>query len=167
MNGGKVTNKVDNTTNILLAGSNSHPDLFAEAYKLGIPIMYESDIVENCTPQTEQSTRHNSKNLKGPQLPYNKQNKTNSLVGLVFVITGVFTKFSRDEAKDIIEDNGGKASGSVSSKTHFLLAGEGMGPAKLQKAVDLGVKIISEDDLLQMLNNQTGNKTDNSEQPIK
>jgi DNA ligase (NAD+) len=90
----------------------------------------------------------------------------NALAGLTFVISGVFTKFSRDEAKDIIEKNGGKASGSVSSKTHFLLAGEGMGPAKLQKAVDLGVKIISEDDLLQMLNNQTGNKTDNSEQPI-
>jgi DNA ligase (NAD+) len=74
------------------------------------------------------------------------------LLGLTFVISGVFSKFSRDEAKEIIEKNGGKCAGSVSSKTNFLLAGDGMGPAKLEKATSLGVKIISEDELLQMLN---------------
>ena len=65
----------------------------------------------------------------------------------------MFTKFSRDEAKAIIEANGGKTSGSVSGKTDYLLAGEGMGPAKLEKASSLGVKIMSEDDLLEMLGN--------------
>lgn len=76
---------------------------------------------------------------------------SDKLQGNTFVISGVFTKFSRDEAKEIIESNGGKTSGSVSGKTHYLLAGEGMGPAKLKKAEDLGVTIISEDDLLAML----------------
>lgn len=76
---------------------------------------------------------------------------SDKLQGNTFVISGVFTKFSRDEAKEIIEANGGKTSGSVSGKTNYLLAGEGMGPAKLKKAEDLGVTIISEDDLLKML----------------
>lgn len=74
-----------------------------------------------------------------------------SLSGLTFVISGVFSKMSRDEAKDLIEAHGGKCSGSVSSKTNYLLAGEGMGPAKLEKATQLGVKIISEDDLISMI----------------
>jgi DNA ligase (NAD+) len=73
------------------------------------------------------------------------------LKGLTFVISGVFSKFSRDEARDLIERNGGKNAGSVSSKTNYLLAGEGMGPAKLEKATSLGVKIIDENELLAML----------------
>jgi DNA ligase (NAD+) len=76
---------------------------------------------------------------------------SNKLAGLIFVISGVFTKFSRDEAKDLIEKNGGKCAGSVSGKTNYLLAGEGMGPAKLEKAQQLGVKIISESELLELL----------------
>lgn len=78
-----------------------------------------------------------------------------SLSGLTFVISGVFSKISRDEAKDLIEAHGGKCSGSVSSKTDYLLAGEGMGPAKLEKATQLGVKIISEDDLFAMIGEST------------
>jgi DNA ligase (NAD+) len=74
-----------------------------------------------------------------------------SLSGLTFVISGVFSSMSRDEAKEIIESNGGKCSGSVSSKTDYLLAGEGMGPAKLEKATQLGVKIITEEELMNML----------------
>ena len=74
-----------------------------------------------------------------------------SLSGLTFVISGVFSSMSRDEAKELIESNGGKCSGSVSSKTHYLLAGEGMGPAKLEKATQLGVKIITEEELMNML----------------
>ncbi|MBL7811756.1 MAG: NAD-dependent DNA ligase LigA [Bacteroidetes bacterium] len=76
---------------------------------------------------------------------------SSKLQGLTFVISGVFSRFSRDEAKDLIERNGGKCAGSVSSKTNYLLAGEGMGPAKLQKAEDLGVKLLSEEDFLAML----------------
>ena len=77
--------------------------------------------------------------------------KGSTLAGLTFVISGVFSRMSRDEAKEIIEAQGGKCSGSVSSKTDYLLAGEGMGPAKLEKATQLGVKIISEDDLMSMI----------------
>lgn len=89
----------------------------------------------------------------GLQLSSNKTNEklSDKLAGLTFVISGVFSKFSRDEAKVIIESNGGKTSGSVSSKTNYLLAGDGMGPAKLKKAEDLGVKIMTEEELLEML----------------
>ena len=75
----------------------------------------------------------------------------NKLDGKSFVVSGVFTKFSRDELKDTIEKFGGKNVGSISSKTDFVLAGENMGPAKLQKATDLGIKIISEEDFLEMI----------------
>ena len=75
----------------------------------------------------------------------------NKLDGKTFVVSGVFTKFSRDEIKDTIERFGGKNVGSISSKTDFVLAGENMGPAKLQKAQDLGVKIISEEDFSRMI----------------
>jgi hypothetical protein len=71
----------------------------------------------------------------------------------VFVISGVFYKKSRDEVKAIIEQNGGKVSGSVSSKTNFLVHGDNMGPAKLQKATELGVTLVTEDDFLAMLEN--------------
>jgi DNA ligase (NAD+) len=73
------------------------------------------------------------------------------LKGLTFVISGVFNKFSRDQLKEMIENNGGKNSGSISGKTSFVLAGDNMGPEKLKKAESLGVKIISEDDFLAML----------------
>jgi DNA ligase (NAD+) len=73
------------------------------------------------------------------------------LAGLTFVISGVFSQISREGAKDLIEAHGGKTSGSVSGKTDYLLAGEGMGPAKLQKAEALGVKILSEDAFLAMI----------------
>ena len=70
--------------------------------------------------------------------------------GLTFVITGTLPSMTRDEAKEIIERNGGKVSGSVSKKTSYLLAGDAAG-SKLEKAQNLGVKIISEDDLQNML----------------
>lgn len=76
---------------------------------------------------------------------------SDQLAGLTFVISGVFTQISREGAKDLIEAHGGKTSGSVSGKTDYLLAGEGMGPAKLQKAEALGVKVLSEDAFLAMI----------------
>lgn len=78
--------------------------------------------------------------------------RTEKLSGLIIVISGTFTKHSRDEYKSLIEQNGGKNSGSISSKTSYLLAGENMGPAKLEKAEKLGVKIIDEDTFLDMIN---------------
>ena len=76
---------------------------------------------------------------------------SDKLAGLSIVISGVFSKHSREEYKDMIEKHGGKNVGSISAKTSFVLAGENMGPAKLEKAQKLGIKIINEDDFLQML----------------
>lgn len=74
-----------------------------------------------------------------------------SLEGKTFVVSGVFSKFSRDEIKNLIEKNGGKNVGSISAKTSYVLAGENMGPAKLEKASSLGIPIISEDDFIEMI----------------
>ena len=76
---------------------------------------------------------------------------TDKLDGATIVISGTFTHHSRDEYKQMIEQHGGKNTGSVSAKTTYLLAGENMGPAKLEKARKLGIKIISEEDFLQMI----------------
>ena len=77
--------------------------------------------------------------------------RSDRLAGMSIVISGVFQKHSRDEYKEMIEKNGGKNVGSVSAKTTFILAGDNMGPAKLEKARSLGVNIINEDEFLQML----------------
>ena len=76
---------------------------------------------------------------------------TDKLAGLSIIISGVFKYHSRDEYKAMIEKNGGKNVGSISAKTSFVLAGDNMGPAKLEKAQKLGVKIVNEDEFLQML----------------
>ena len=76
--------------------------------------------------------------------------RSDKLKGLTIVISGTFSKHSRDEYKAMIERHGGKNSGSVSGKTNYILAGENMGPAKLEKAAKLGVKIINEDEFLNM-----------------
>lgn len=81
----------------------------------------------------------------------NLANQTNTLNGNTFVVSGVFTKVSRDELKKLIEDNGGKVSSSISSKTNYVVAGDNMGPSKKTKAESLSVAIISEDDFLQMI----------------
>ena len=78
-------------------------------------------------------------------------NQTDTLNGQVFVVSGVFTKVSRNELKKLIEDNGGKVSSSISSKTNFVVAGDNMGPSKRTKAESLGVAIISEDNFLEMI----------------
>lgn len=77
--------------------------------------------------------------------------KTNKLAGQNVVISGVFTHHSRDEYKALIEKHGGKNTGSISGKTSFILAGESMGPAKLEKARKLGIRIVNEDEFLQMI----------------
>ena len=78
-------------------------------------------------------------------------NTTNKLEGLTFVVSGVFSLFSRDELKNVIEQNGGKVAGSISKKTSYIVAGENMGPSKLQKAQDLGVEIIDENKFSEMV----------------
>lgn len=76
---------------------------------------------------------------------------TDKLAGQSIVISGVFTYHSRDEYKELIEKNGGKNVGSISAKTSFILAGENMGPAKLEKANKLGVTVLSEDEFLKLI----------------
>lgn len=79
-------------------------------------------------------------------------NATTILTGKVFVVSGVFEKFSRDELKKAIEDNGGKVGSSISSKTDYVIAGDNMGPAKLEKANKLNIAILTEDDFINILN---------------
>jgi len=79
-------------------------------------------------------------------------NATNKLSGKTFVVSGVFEKFSRDDLKKTIEDNGGKVGSSISTKTDYVVAGENMGPAKLEKANQLKIPIISEDEFIQLVN---------------
>ena len=80
------------------------------------------------------------------------QARTEILKGQSIVISGVFVHHSRDEYKEMIESNGGKNVGSVSKSTSFILAGDNMGPAKLEKAQKLGVRLVSEEEFLAMLN---------------
>jgi len=78
-------------------------------------------------------------------------NATNKLSGKIFVVSGVFEEYSRDDLKKAIEDNGGKVGSSISAKTDFVLAGADMGPAKLEKAVKLNIAIITESDFQKMV----------------
>jgi DNA ligase (NAD+) len=90
----------------------------------------------------------------GVQFELSEEQMTNSsekLKDKTFVVSGVFSKFSRDEIKKVIEQNGGKNVGSISGKTSYVLAGENMGPEKLKKAEKLGVPIISEEDFINMV----------------
>lgn len=80
------------------------------------------------------------------------QNLSEKLKGLRIVISGTFSKHSRSELKNLIEQNGGKNASSVSRSTNYLLAGENIGPQKLAKANEYGIKIISEDEFINMLN---------------
>lgn len=76
---------------------------------------------------------------------------SNVLEGKIFVVSGVFEKFSRDDLKKTIEDNGGKVGSSISAKTSFVIAGDNMGPAKLEKANQLHIPIITEDEFVVLL----------------
>lgn len=78
-------------------------------------------------------------------------NATNKLKGQIFVVSGVFSNFSREELKQLIEDNGGKVGSSISAKTNYVVAGENMGPAKLDKANQLGISILSEIEFVSLL----------------
>lgn len=89
------------------------------------------------------------------------------LAGKSIVISGVFTHHSRDEYKALIERNGGKNVGSISGKTSFILAGDNMGPSKLQKAEKLGVAIVDEDTFLKMISEADTTETATTEAPAQ
>lgn len=91
---------------------------------------------------------------KGVQMSLSEeqlQGASDKLAGKSIVISGVFARHSRDEYKQLIEQHGGKNVGSISGKTSFILAGDNMGPSKLQKAEKLGIAIIGEDEFLAMI----------------
>ncbi|TAF68797.1 MAG: NAD-dependent DNA ligase LigA [Flavobacterium sp.] len=93
--------------------------------------------------------------LRGVQLEIVEKvnpNATTKFLGKTFVVSGVFEQFSRDDLKKAIEDNGGKVGSSISSKTDYVVAGDNMGPSKLEKATKLNITILSEDDFKKMLN---------------
>ena len=87
------------------------------------------------------------------ELVENNTQVSDKFAGKTFVVSGVFEKFSRDDLKKAIEDNGGKVGSSISAKTDYVVAGENMGPAKLEKANQLKIAIISEEDFLGMIGN--------------
>jgi DNA ligase (NAD+) len=92
---------------------------------------------------------------KGVQLEILASNDTSisdKLSGKTFVVSGVFSTFSRDDLKKTIEDNGGKVGSSISTKTNYVIAGDNMGPAKLEKANQLNIPIINEDNFIALLN---------------
>ena len=78
-------------------------------------------------------------------------NATDKLAGKTFVVSGVFEKYSRDDLKKAIEDNGGKVGSSISAKTDYVVAGDNMGPAKFDKANQLKIPIISEIEFSNMI----------------
>lgn len=86
---------------------------------------------------------------------------SDKLAGKSIVISGVFAKHSRDEYKALIEQHGGKNVGSISGKTSFILAGDNMGPSKLQKAEKLGIPLVNEDDFLNMIEGDVVAATEN------
>lgn len=86
---------------------------------------------------------------------------SDKLAGKSIVISGVFAKHSRDEYKALIEQHGGKNVGSISGKTSFILAGDNMGPSKLQKAEKLGIPLVNEDDFLDMIGGNVVSATEN------
>ena len=107
-------------------------------------------------------------NRGGPDAPGTKdipQGTQGCLKSLTFVITGVLPSLERDECKKIIESYGGRVTTAVSGKTDYLLAGRDVGRTKTEKAEKLRIKIISEDDLLQMIRTRPGNKDDTDPKP--
>lgn len=103
----------------------------------------------------DESNQNIVQQLKEHGLTFEVEEKENSSVkfeGKSFVVSGVFTAFSRTELKELIETNGGKNVGSISKKTDFLIAGDKMGPSKLKKATDLEITILSEDEFIALVN---------------
>jgi len=96
--------------------------------------------------------RLKSQNVRFEMKSEQKEGQTDKLKGLSIIISGTFEKFSRDDLKAFIELNGGKNVTSISAKTSYLVAGENIGPSKLEKAQKLKIPIISEDNLLQLTN---------------
>lgn len=110
----------------------------------------------------DERNRHMIERLKAAGITFSisetdNAGHTDRLGGKTIVISGTFTHHSRDQYKELIEKHGGKNTGSISRKTDMVLAGENMGPAKLEKATALGIPIIDEDTFLNMISEQNEN----------
>lgn len=136
--------------------------------------LLDVEMVGNVIAESIISYFHNEDNLailqrlrdKGLQMSLSEEQtagRTNALEGKSIVISGVFTHHSRDEYKALIEQHGGKNVGSISGKTSFILAGDNMGPSKLQKAEKLGVPLMSEDEFLSMIETASPSTTNSEE----
>jgi len=108
--------------------------------------------VQNYFLEEEHKTIIEKLKIAGVQLQgIQKEFLSSKFEGMNFVVSGVFSTFSRDELKKVIEDNGGKNVSSISAKTTYVVAGDNMGPAKLEKATKLGVKILSESEFIELI----------------
>lgn len=136
--------------------------------------LLDVEMVGNVIAESIISYFHNEDNLailqrlrdKGLQMSLSEEQtagRTNTLEGKSIVISGVFTHHSRDEYKVLIEQHGGKNVGSISGKTSFILAGDNMGPSKLQKAEKLGVPLMSEEEFLSMIETASPSTTNSEE----
>lgn len=136
--------------------------------------LLDVEMVGNVIAESIISYFHNEDNLailqrlrdKELQMSLSKEQtagRTNTLEGKSIVISGIFTHHSRDEYKALIEQHGGKNVGSISGKTSFILAGDNMGPSKLQKAEKLGVPLMSEDEFLSMIETASPSTTNSEE----
>lgn len=162
--GFKVHQNVSKNTDFVVVGSeNVSPSKVSKALKLnkevGVEIKFidentflsiveenlftDIEIDKNLVEEKEKITKVGKQQTK-TKVRTKPEIISSKLAGLTFVVSGVFSLFSRDELKHLIEQNGGKVSGSISKKTSYIVAGENMGPSKLQKATDLGVEIIDE-----------------------
>lgn len=101
----------------------------------------ERKVISNSISNSKSQIRYSKKKIQVEEL---LRNQTNKLEGQTFVVSGVFESISRDELKNMIEDNGGKVSSSISKKTSYVIAGNNMGPSKRSKAEQLEIPIISE-----------------------
>ena len=167
----KVHSTVTLETNLIVLGSdNVSPTKITKALKLiekGYQIEFldenafleivldNLDINDIACKEIHEETYNKKKPVKNKSAK-NKANITieqisNKLNGQTFVISGTFEKHSRDELKELISKFGGKNTGSISAKTDYLLAGENIGPSKLEKVKKLNIPIISEDDFLKMI----------------
>ncbi|MBE0638773.1 MAG: 3'-5' exoribonuclease [Bacteroidales bacterium] len=138
--GCKIQSNVNKSTTYLVAGLEFGPRKYENAKSIGIRIISESELELLLQNDLADTSEFHTGCCLG-----------NQLQGLKILVSGVFQHFSRDEIKRVIEQHGGKNVSSVSGNTDFLVAGENMGPAKREKAESLGVKIISEEEFLEMI----------------
>lgn len=130
---------------------NASEDEMLEVMEIGTRIA--QSVIQYFSNQNNRSLVHRLKTA-GLQMEITDHgliNYTDKLEGSTFVISGVFSKYSRDELKSIIKQNGGNIAGSISGKTNYLVAGENMGPAKREKAEKLGIRIIDEAEFNSMI----------------